>query len=462
MTTARIVRIAVCIVATLIVAGCRQGGTVTATHPAAESRNPAVSAPDLILADFESSTDGWQGSDGASVALSKDQATRGGGSLKVDLNPGPYPGVGAEFATPQNWSGYLAMRCSIFNASSQTIALNVRADDAASRDYATRYNGDMYPYKLAPGANEVEVTIAALRQGTFLSRGLDVTAIKRVRFFAQTSAPQTIYLDNVRLVERPAPVAARIDLLSSSIMHLAANSAQIQPDAPSHGQARITLAPGGDYPGISLTPSPIERDWLSYQVLHLNIDGPAGLQLSAKLTDTSGRSQTIALPPLRQGANELAIPLEIAAQVSLGKVAAFQLFSGKLTQPATFTLTRLTLDREVSEDAPTVQDASATNPPLTLDLSKFNTARNTCVMAMVRIPLTSGGTRMVRCNAPGRGPAAYAIPASCFAGATPGNASRPVNVWVFVSDHGVWGYWQQEYVYDGTPKTITFVAGEQK
>lgn len=460
MTTARFIRIAVCIVAALIAAGCHQTGTATATHPAAQSKNAHASTPEVILADFESSTDGWQGSDGGSVTLSNDHATHGGGSLKVDLNPGPYPGVGAEFATPQDWSGDLAVRCSIFNASLQTVALSVRADDAASHDYATRYNGDMYPYKLAPGPNEIEVTIAALRQGSFLSRGLDVTAIKRVRFFAQTSAPQTIYLDNVRLVPRPAPVAARIDLLSSSIMHLADNSAQIKPYAPTAGQARIALTPGRDYPGISFTG--FERDWLSYQVLHLSIDGPVGLQLSAKLTDAAGRSQTVALPPLRQGANELAIPLEIAAQVSLGKVAEFQLFSGRLTQPVTFTLTKVTLEREPSEDFPNVQDASATNPPLTLDLSKFNTARNTCVMAMIRIPLASGGTRIVRCNAPGRGPAAYAIPASCFAGATRADAGRPVNVWVFVSDHGVWGYWQQDYVYDGTPKTLSFVAGEQK
>jgi len=108
-----------------------------------------------IVGDFEQSTDGWEPANTAKAEIADLHATSGAKALKVDLPVGPYPGIGIEFKKPADWSACQALRFSVFNASKDTFTLCVRVDDAASKDFGTRYNGDMYPFKLAPGANEV-------------------------------------------------------------------------------------------------------------------------------------------------------------------------------------------------------------------------------------------------------------------------------------------------------------------
>ena len=129
-------------------------------------------------ADFEDgTTDGWTGKYGTILTVTRDHVTYGrwamAAVLPVDSN---YPGVEREFAAPQDWSDYAAFRFHVFNAGSHDITVSVRVDDTGSRDFRTRYNNDInLPHRLAPGDNEVEVSILALRQGSFQACGYDLS-----------------------------------------------------------------------------------------------------------------------------------------------------------------------------------------------------------------------------------------------------------------------------------------------
>ena len=413
-----------------------------------------------IVGDFEQSTDGWEPANTAKAEIADLHATSGAKALKVDLPVGPYPGIGIEFKKPADWSACQALRFSVFNASKDTFTLCVRVDDAASKDFGTRYNGDMYPFKLAPGANEVEVTMAALKEGSFLGRGLDTSKIKLVRFFGTVKQPTTLYFDNVRLFcPKPQPsgetVLAAFDSADAA-KYVATGGATIGavPCPPSPNSAlSITLPPDGQYPGVNFTSVP--PDWLGYQFLCMDINVPKGgiAGLAAKVVDSTGRSQTVSLP-LVEGDNKVVVPLEIFAEVSLGKVKTLQLFSGKPAKEEKLLLDNVRLIRLAAVEFPTVRDDKAEDALLRLDLKRFQVPKNTCFMAMAFITLADGTTRIVRCNAPNKGPDAYAIPAAAFEGAAKG---KPVSVYVFVSDHGVWGYWPRSYNFDGSKHAEEFV-----
>jgi len=125
--------------------------------------------------------EGWEGAYGTQLSISDKHASSGGKSLRADLPPGQYPGIGLTLrGAKKDWSACQALRFSAYNASGGELKICVRIDDDASRDFGTRYNNDMYPHRLRPGANRVEVTVAALRQGSFLARGLDVSRIRLI------------------------------------------------------------------------------------------------------------------------------------------------------------------------------------------------------------------------------------------------------------------------------------------
>jgi hypothetical protein len=408
---------------------------------------------------FEDGTpQGWAGTGGASVRVCDEHPASGHKSLRADLPPGPYPGIGMDFATPQDWAACQALRFRVFNASGGPVTVCVRVDDADSKDFSTRYNNDMDPHRLAPGANEVEVPIAALRQGGFLSRGLDVSRIRTVRVFSiALKSPVALFFGEFRLIsQRPSPPGRLVlaDLAARPPKWFLRDGAGGRVAPGPTPALELELPAGSPYPGVSFPVT--EQDWLGYDLLSLEVhcpaDAPSPQAIGLKIMDAVGRSQTVACP-LRKGANSICIPLEMVSSVSLGRVTELALFAAKPPTREAVRLSAPVLHRTNLVQHPPVRDATAAEPALTLDLSDFKVPRNTCFLAMVYVPLADGRTRVVRCNSPGRGEVRYAIGADAFVGVA---AGRPIPIWVYVSDHGSWCWWRRDVACEGKPLVVRF------
>ena len=409
----------------------------------------------------DGTTQGWTGTDKGTVRVSDEHPASGRKSLRADLAPGPYPGIGIDFKTPQDWSKCQALRFRVLNASGGPVTLCVRVDDADSRDFSTRYNNDMDPHKLTPGDNEVEVPIAALRQGGFLSRGLDVSRIRVMRVFSvELKSPVTLFFDDFHLVcQRPSgpDVLVLADLGAKAPRWSANNGAAggIVPSPAGAGPAlQVDLPVGSPYPGVSFHVA--ERNWLSYDLLSLDAycpaDAPSPRDINLKILDAVGRSQTVGCH-LQKGANSICVPLEMVSSVSLGRVSEVVIFSGTPQAKEVVYLSSPVLRRVNLVQHSAVRDAKAADPALTLDMTDFKVPRNTCFLAMVYIPLAGGRTRAVRCNSPGRDAVRYAIGADALAGYA---AGKPIQIWMYVSDHGTWCWWRRSVAYQGKPLVVRF------
>ena len=141
------------------------------------------------------------------------------------------------------------------------------------------------------------------------------------------------------------------------------------------------------------------------------------------------------------------------SSVSLGRVSNVVIFSGKPQAKEVLYLSSPVLHRTKLLEHPTVRDAKAADPALTLDMTGFKVPRNTCFLATVYIPLADGRTRVVRCNSPGRDEVGYAVGADAFAGYA---AGRPIQIWMYVSDHGTWCWWHRTEAYQGKPLVVRF------
>ncbi|MFB3890741.1 MAG: hypothetical protein ACE15C_01830 [Phycisphaerae bacterium] len=439
-------------------------GPTAVGQTAAPAPEASTQPTEKFMGDFEDGLQGWEGANEAKVSIVEEHATHGAKALKADLPVGPYPGVGIEFRKPQDWTEFHALRLSVFNASKGTVALSVRIDDAGSKNFATRYNGDMYPFKLNPGANEVEVTMAALKEGGFCCRGLDIDKIRQVRFFCTPKQPLTMYFDNIRLVTSRSAGPDTLVLADFDANNPAKFAAAEGAKAAVADKAlKVEFTPeGGEYPRLAFTG--MNGDWLTYDLLSMEIEcpktAPSPPSIAAKLIDSSGRNQTCTIP-LDKGVNKIEIPLEVWAEVGLGKINELSLFRGAPQVKEEMIIRKVALVRSNFVDFPAVRDDKAEDAAVTLDMTALKVPRNTSFMAMVYIPLADGKTRLVRCNSAWegqvRGANKYAIPAAAMANC---DKDKPVRAWVFVSDHGVWSYWLKSDKYAGKPITLTFVGGQ--
>jgi hypothetical protein len=257
-------------------AGCAVAGPTAAptssTAPAGE-----LGTVEKPLSDLHKGIQaGWDATANAKVELADQHAPEGQKALKVDLSPGPYPGFAYEFKS-QDWSPYEAVRLTIFNLGND-LKLSCRVDDANSKNYATRFNSDI-PFYLGKGKNDLEVSIAALRQGNLFSRGIDVTKIRSVRFFVSDLKSDTAFcVSNVRLVakEGGARTTAIADFAAGSPTRFEAHSGAnvAVEDSPSGaGRALKVAISGGQYPGVTL--AGFGGDWLGYDLLAFDITAAA-------------------------------------------------------------------------------------------------------------------------------------------------------------------------------------------
>lgn len=113
-------------------------------------------------------------------------------TLKLTLQPHEWPGVNTQ-AIPADWSGYEALRFDVVAEGDMT--LNVRIDDANTKDYNTRFNsGGHYVTK---GRNTVTIWLSDV------AAKLDLKGLKALYIFcSNVQKPVTFYLDNIRLERR--------------------------------------------------------------------------------------------------------------------------------------------------------------------------------------------------------------------------------------------------------------------
>ncbi|MCL2639785.1 MAG: hypothetical protein FWD53_02975, partial [Phycisphaerales bacterium] len=101
-----------------------------------------------------------------------------------------------------DWTPFDAVRLRVANEAGN-FQLNYRVDDVTSKDFATRFNSNL-PLRVAQGENELEISIAALRQGNLFSRGIDVSRIKSLHLFATVKEPTTLNISDIQLIRRTA------------------------------------------------------------------------------------------------------------------------------------------------------------------------------------------------------------------------------------------------------------------
>lgn len=424
----------------------------------------ALLGPGQVMGDFETgSAEGWSGTGGAEVVVVSEHAAKGAKAIRADLPVAPYPGIGLESGTKMDWSRCHALRFSVFNSSRQQVNLSIRVDDSGSKSAADRFTTDA-PYKLSPGDNQVELPIAALRQGSFLSRGLDVSSIKLVRMFAMgLKEPVNLYFDNIRVDCQKAPEGDTLVVASfpgAAKWEARDKAAVAIADWPPTGGAprgsaagakalKVDIGPEGKYPGVTFRD--VQPDWLTCDLLSVSIfcpeDAKAPARLNLKITDATNRSATI-ICRLAKGANLLRIPLDMVSGIQLGRVREVSIFAGEPAAPQTFYLGGIELKRLRVKDSVACHDASAQKPSLIFDMAGLRVPRNTCFLVYAVVPLPKGECRIVRCSSSGRDLTRYALPHEALKDYT----GDPIACWLYVSDHGSWHFWPQDVVLKEVPK----------
>jgi len=410
------------------------------------------------LGNFEGGeTEGWTGSDGATVEVSSEHPSVGKKSLRVTLPKTAYPGFGRVFGK-DDWSGYDALRFSVYNAGRKALKLCIRIDGADSTGYGTRFNlegGQTFDLP-ALASTEVDLDIAALSVGTLESQGLDVRAIRELRFFVTgLTQPTTLYVDAFRLVQPPRtpPDVVPIAVLDDPQTWQAAKGTVATVTGK---QLKLELTPEGTYPGVAFIKLP--RNWPTFDLLAFDVVCPEDAAtpggIAVKLVEKSGRSRTCATG-LSKGINHVKFPLELGAQLRMGSISSVQLFMGKPDETQTILITapRLVRVRELLQ-AP-VHAPEGKDTQLTLDFTEAGAGgKNSCWGATVRIPRKDGTQAVVFCSSPGKKQLKYAVPASMFADY---DANSPVTVWAYFFDHGQWGWGHKEIkVQAGLPAVLKF------
>lgn len=162
---------------------------------------PALAAEEdvRVLVDFESEEelDTLYQEEKTNIELSKEQASRGESSLKVEFSKEvSWPGFHVD-KEPYiaGWGEYGKLAFDVYNPLETPVVLSMRFDDAQTVDYQTRAHAGI---RLVPGWNHPDILLASLTREN--KAAFDVSTLKRVIFF--TEGPKEtfhLYFDNIRL-----------------------------------------------------------------------------------------------------------------------------------------------------------------------------------------------------------------------------------------------------------------------
>lgn len=120
-------------------------------------------------------------------------------SLKIDLGTETYSGVSLN-NLPADWRGFERLVITLFNPSTEPLALTLRINDVAhdrsEHDYNDRYNTRLI---LGPGFNTFTRNLADIKSAPD-GRTMDMSQVRRMGLFAvRLPEPRTVYLSDLRL-----------------------------------------------------------------------------------------------------------------------------------------------------------------------------------------------------------------------------------------------------------------------
>ena len=151
-----------------------------------------------LLSSFEHwiETDRWDATD-CQFGRSAEHATLGRFSLRVELLPASYPGIGLVWPPP-DWSGYGRLRFDVFVEGATPLDLRLKIEDQAHNGELTdRFQRVLH---LLPGPHEIDIPLSDVEQGPE-GRRLDLRHIGQMRLFAVDLRERRVFfLDDVRLV----------------------------------------------------------------------------------------------------------------------------------------------------------------------------------------------------------------------------------------------------------------------
>ena len=438
----------------------------------AAPRAPAATVPDCppateekVLADFEDGkTEGWQTEYDVKMSVEESDKAHGKKWLNVELSGDNWPG--ARFvAPPGDWLAWRALRVSMYNPTDRVVQVSLRIDDVDSLDYQTRFNWER-GINLRPGANQVEVSTAALRMGSGTSRGLDVGHITLVSFYRTfPGGPVPFRLDHLRLVpvDRSAPerrVLADFEKTGAVQWQLSDGvSAEIEkrPDGVDGSALKVAFPPKALFPRLTLRGFP--GDWLSYDFLCLDVfcpkEGaiPRNLFLDVRTENWLSQSVCTGLEP---GLNRLRVPVELVALPSLSNVRSLALYLDQPMKEQTIHVDNVRLERQprVLLFGEAVHMDYETDDGLRINFRELELEGwSTSYGAVAFVPLATGETRMVRCSGRRGTAAGFTVPPEAFKGM---KRDAPVEVWGYFRARNCTYFMRDEVrVKPGEPTTMS-------
>jgi hypothetical protein len=137
----------------------------------------------------------WQTWD-CRIRRTRGHATDGSWSLRVDLLPGAYPGIGTPWP-PRDWSGHEQFEFDVALDAGPPLDLVVKVEEA-DREVLSEERYEQV-FHLLPGRRHIEISLAAIAAAP-RGRELDLRQIGFLQLFTvDLDRPRTLFLDNVRL-----------------------------------------------------------------------------------------------------------------------------------------------------------------------------------------------------------------------------------------------------------------------
>ncbi|MGA2066337.1 MAG: glycoside hydrolase domain-containing protein [Thermoguttaceae bacterium] len=154
----------------------------------------------LLLSSFEPGGPNLVQGDGAVVA---EHATDGQHAFQVRSDGKSYAGLRiVEGRALRKFKDYVLLKVDVFNPQDQPVHCSARIDDAASKDYGSRYNDD--GVVMPPGKSTFEINLTGLTKSNarnFADRQkVDLSTVRLMTLcIAPVGKPLVLFFDNVRL-----------------------------------------------------------------------------------------------------------------------------------------------------------------------------------------------------------------------------------------------------------------------
>jgi hypothetical protein len=157
--------------------------------------------PELLLGNFDRPEDArlWEAGGGATMTFEPRDPTDTNKACKLVFTGGSFGGI-SSFRLPKDWSPYEVLSFVVWSPDRR--GMGIRVDDDNSKNYATRYNGDV---TLEAGRNLVQIPIAQMKSA------INPGKVRYLVLFLEGPPKGLIlYIDDIRLGARETDKVAFI------------------------------------------------------------------------------------------------------------------------------------------------------------------------------------------------------------------------------------------------------------